>query len=99
MEPHALFDALCELARAAGIELRALPAATAGEAEPSPRSGACVLRGRRLVLLAPGDSLEDRIEALLDAIAACDPAWLEGQWLPPALRERLERAAARRPKP
>jgi len=99
MEPHALFDALCALARGAGIELRALPAASAGEGEPAPRSGACVLQGRRLVLLAPGDSLEDRIEALLEALAGCDPAWLEAQWLPPAVRERLDRVVARRPRP
>lgn len=96
MEPHALLDELCAIVTSAGIEVRRLPRAREVEGEPAPRSGACVLQGRRLVLLAPGDSLEDRIEVLVEALAGCDPAWLESRWLPPAVRERLDRVGSRR---
>jgi len=95
VEAAALLDELCALATSAGIEVRRLPRARDAEGEPAPRSGACVLQGRRLVLLAPGDPVEDRIEVLAQTLAALDPAWLEARWLAPAVRERLDRAAAR----
>jgi hypothetical protein len=90
MEPGEMLEQLCALAARAGLEVRRL-APPGGDAESAPRSGACLLRGRRLVLLAPGDSLEDRISVLVEALRAWEGEWLESQWLPPALRARFSR--------
>jgi hypothetical protein len=89
MESPELLDAFLALAREAELEVRLLPKRS-GEVEVPARSGACRLRGRWLVLLAPGDSVEDRIDAVVKGLRGLDPEALEGRWIPPALRARLE---------
>jgi len=88
MEPAELHERLLELAREAGLRVERLPAAR--EADAPTRSGVCRLRGELRVLLAPGDGIEDRIEALAAGLRALGTAPLEGRWLPPAVRARLE---------
>jgi hypothetical protein len=93
MEPGEVLDALVDLAREVGLEVKRLPSSRPGsEPELPARSGACRLRGRLLVLLAPADSVEDRIEAMVHGLRGVDPQLLEGRWIPPAVRERLEGA-------
>lgn len=99
MEPGELLDCLVDLAREAGLEVRRLPARAGSETESPPRSGVCRLRGRLLVLLASGDSVEDRIDAVVHGLRSLDPALLEGRWIPPAIRDRLERAEPDRSRP
>jgi hypothetical protein len=88
VEGQALLDFLVELAQQAGIEVRVIPG-VATEGDPAPRSGLCRIRGTPWLLLAPRESLEDRIEAAVEALRAHALEALEGRYLPPAVRERL----------
>jgi hypothetical protein len=89
VEGQALLDFLVELAQEAGIQVRVIPS-TAAEGDPAPRSGLCRIRGAPWLLLAPGEPLEDRIEAAVAAVRAHALEALEGRYLPPAVRERLD---------
>lgn len=90
MSPAELRDALVDLAREAGLDVRVLTGA--GEVEPGlpVASGACRLRGRWWVILAAGDPLEEHVEVLARALRTHAAAFLEERFLPPAVRERLE---------
>lgn len=90
MEAPALLDYLVELAREAGIRVRVIPRSSA-ELDLAPHSGICRIRGALWLLLASSESLEDRIEAAAAAVRDHVPGVLEGRYLPPAVRERLER--------
>jgi hypothetical protein len=88
MHPVELLDQLADLARAAGLEVREIRGG-AGEGEPSTASGTCRVRGKIWVLLAPSDSLDERIDVLGRALATHAREFLESRYLPPAVRERL----------
>jgi hypothetical protein len=88
VEGQALLDFLVELAQEAGVQVRVIPSTT-GEGDPAPRSGLCRIRGAPWLLLAPGEPLEDQIEAAVAAVRAHALEALEGRYLPPAVRERL----------
>lgn len=92
MEPAALLDALVELVQEGGVTVRVLPKGGVREGEPAPSSDVCRIRGEPWLLLAAGDSLEDRIDAAARAVLRFVPDALEGRFLPPALRTRLEAA-------
>jgi hypothetical protein len=94
VERGALLDALVDLAREAGVQVRRLGAGP-GEAGVAARSGACRIRGAPWLLLAPDDPLEDRIAAAAEALAGLGEDWREGRFLPPAVREAVEAAAQR----
>jgi hypothetical protein len=89
VEGQALLDFLVELAQEAGIQVRVIPR-SAAEVDPAPRSGTCRIRGSPWLLLASGEPLEDRIEAAAMAVRAHALEALEGRFLPPAVRERLD---------
>jgi hypothetical protein len=91
--PHELRDALAELAREAGMDVRVLRPAGEPDAGPRAASGVCRVRGRLWVVLAAADSREDHIGVLAEALRAHAGEWLEGRWLPP----RSSRAARARP--
>ena len=91
MESRQLLDALVGLAEEAGITVRVTGA---GESDLPPRSGLCRVRGSLLLVLSAAEPLEARIEAAAAALGAHGGALLEGRFLPPAVRERLERAVA-----
>jgi len=88
MEPQAVLDALLVLAEEAGWRVKRVPA-DAGEPELSVRSGLCHLRGQTWLLIAAGDSLEERIRAVAVALCQEVPELLEARFLPPAVRARL----------
>ena len=90
-----LLDQLGDLARAAGLEVRAIARAGPGERETP--SGTCRLNGVVWVMLSEADSLDDRVDVLAAALASHAADLLEARYLPPAIRERL--AAARRAAP
>jgi hypothetical protein len=96
VEAPALLDTLVELAREAGIRVRVVPRSSA-ELDLAPRSGICRIRGALWLLLVSAESLEDRIEAAAAAVRAHAPEVLEGRYLPPAVRERLERPQGKSP--
>jgi len=90
MTPAEVLNCLLDLAREVGLEVRRMPVRAGAETETPTRSGVCRVRGRWLVLLAPGDSLEDRIDALVQGLRSAGANLWEGRWIPPAVRDRLE---------
>lgn len=90
MEPVALLDCLVGLAEEAGIRVRVLPRSAAREGETLPASGLCRLRGEWVLILAAGEPLSARIDAVAEALRRQAGSFLEGRFLPPAVRERLE---------
>jgi len=87
MHPSELLEVLADLARAAGLEVREIRGGGEGDLRTS--SGSCRVKGEVWVLLAPTDSLDERIEALARALRAHAGDFLESRYLPPAVRERL----------
>ena len=86
-----MLELLTGLAEEAGIAVRV---ARAGDSELPPRSGLCRVRGRLLLVVSAAEPVEARIEAVADALRMHGAEWLEGRFLPPAIRERLDRPAA-----
>jgi hypothetical protein len=93
VEPLALRDALAELARECGLSVRVLSAA--GEGAPGLASGPARVRGKPWVVLVASDPPGAQIEALAVGLQRFAPGLLDARYLPPAVREALERAAAR----
>jgi hypothetical protein len=87
VEPRELLERLVGLAEEVGIVVRT---ARAGESELPPRSGLCRLRGQPVLVVTAAEPLEARIEAVVAALRAHGGA-LEERFLPPAVRERLDR--------
>jgi hypothetical protein len=85
-----MLELLTGLAEEAGIAVRV---ARAGDSELPPRSGVCRVRGRLLLVVSAAEPVEARIDAVADALRRHGAEWLEGRFLPPAIRERLERPA------
>ena len=92
MHAEDLLDQLSDLARAAGLEVRKI--GRAGEGERETPSGTCRVKGAVWVLLSPADSLDERIDVLAAALARHASDFLEGRYLPPAIRERVAAAGA-----
>lgn len=87
MDPAEVLAFLVDLSREAGLQVRSVAGAPT---ELPVRSGVCRLRDGIFVILAAADPVEDRIAALAQALREHRPAALEGRYLPPAVRERLE---------
>ncbi len=91
MEPPALRDALVELARACGVSVRVLRGG--GEAQAL-ASGPALVRGAPWVVLVADDPLAAQVAALAAGLVRFAAAELDARYLPPAVREALDRAAA-----
>ena len=70
--------------------MRAIRGAPGGEGEPAASSGLCRVRGRWWVVVAASDPIEERIEVLSRALREHARDYLEGRYLPPAVRSLLE---------
>jgi hypothetical protein len=90
VESAELMLALMELAQKAELEVRTLGATGGAQAEAPVASGVCRVRGEVWVLLSASDPLDVRLEVLADALKTHRGEWLEGVWLPPAVRNRLD---------
>ena len=86
-----MLELLVGLAEEAGIAVRV---ARTGESELPPRSGICRVRGRLLLVVSAAEPVEARIEAVVAALREHGGGLLEERFLPPAVRERLDRTAA-----
>lgn len=85
-------DALLELAKRAGIELRLVSARAAAE-EGAPRESVCGRVGERIwVLLLPDDPPAHQAAVLAQALGRHRAAFLETCFIPPALRAFIESA-------
>ena len=90
-----LLDRLVGLAQDAGLAVRVATGSVGAPGEDlGMKSGTCRLRDRLLIVLAPRDSLADRIAVVAEALALHRPDVLEERYLPPAVRECLEAAGA-----
>jgi hypothetical protein len=88
VEAPQILELLVQLAEEAGVSVRAV---RPGEGDPPARSGLCRVRGRLLLLLSAADPLDARIEAVAGALREHAASLLEQRFLPPAVRERLDR--------
>lgn len=87
MDDGEVLIALIELADDAGLRVRAAQGAV--DAGPLATSGVCRVRGETWIVLIGDDPVIDRIAVVADALREHAGAWLEGRWLPPAVRARL----------
>ena len=90
MEAPALRDALVELARACGLSVRVLRPAPDGAAGLA--SGPALVRGAPWIVLVAGDPVSVQVDALAAGLVRFARASLEKRYLPPAVREALDRA-------
>ena len=89
-----LCEELKEVARRLGVQVR--EEVLLREVGYHVRSGACRVRGADVILLDRNLPATERLQVLIDHLAGRD---LETQYLTPALRRLLERAAAARRSP
>ena len=95
MEPAALRDALAELARECGVSVRVLRGGA--EAAPGLVSGPALVRGAPWIVLLASDPPRAQIDALARGLLRFARPALDARFLPPALREALDRADGRQP--
>jgi hypothetical protein len=89
MDGSELLDCLVELAREAGIDVRVLARGAGGDLPPE--SAVCRVRGSVWVVLSAADLPEQRVAVLVRALREHAGPALEGRYLPPAVRDLLER--------
>ena len=93
MEPEALLEALLELADRADLEVRVLSAAGSGAEFRPTESAACRVGERIWVVLAPSDPTGHQAQVLAAALSRFRADFLEGSFIPPGVREFLDRTA------
>ncbi len=86
MERRELLELVLDLARETGLEVRREPAAAAL------RSGVCRVRGAVWIVLCAADPLEEHLAVAAAALREHAGAQLESRYVPPAVRELLERS-------
>jgi len=86
MDLQEKLDTLLNLADELGLAVRREPLGGDG-------GGLCVLRGRRVLFVDTGADLETRFEKTLEAMAGL--AELDQRYLPPELREDIDRQRRR----
>lgn len=87
-----ILESLLDLAAAAGIEVRLAGGSPGGEEGGAPASGVCRVRGEVWVVLARAEPAAVQIDVLAGALRDHAAALLEGHYLPPAVRARIEGA-------
>jgi hypothetical protein len=92
MNPTELRDSLADLARDVGIDVRVATGRPETEPGMPVQSGVCRVRDAVWVILAGGDPVEEHIAVLAQALREHAGDALESRFLPPAVRERLDRA-------
>ena len=88
MEPSAILEALLEVAREAGLEVRGVERGEPGL--PQPGSGVVKLKGRVFVMLSSVDPVAIQLEVLAAALRDHAAGTIADRHLPPALRALLE---------
>ena len=89
MDTAETLEALLELARDAGLEIRSIGRHAQPVGEPSPTSALCRVRDAVWVVLCASDPIERHIAVLAEGLRNHRADWLEERWLPPALRDLL----------
>ena len=86
MDNTALMALLLDLAQRLGFEVRRTPLSP-GDQELTVRSGACILRGQRLIILDRAAPATEKCQALIEALRH---ETLDGIFVPPAVRRALD---------
>jgi hypothetical protein len=91
MDTVQLLEALLQLAVDAGLEVRLVGPSASGEGELKVLGGSavCKVRGEIWVVLATNDPISEQIALLSDTLKSHAGDYIEGHYLPPALRECL----------
>lgn len=89
MDGDEILDFLVALAREADIDVRVLGRGAGSDLPPE--SAVCRVRGSLWVVLSAADLPEQRIAVLARALREHAGPVLAGRYLPPAVREVLER--------
>lgn len=90
MEPSEILETLLDLARDAGLEVRAVGASGLAPGESPPGSAVCRVKGDVWVMLSDADPVAIQLQVLADALRAHAPDHIENRHLPPAVRSLLE---------
>ena len=90
MESSAILEALLDLARDAGLEVRAVGRGGLEPGESPPGSGVVRVKGDVWVMLSSVDPVAIQLEVLAAALRDHAADWIEGRYLPPAVRTLLE---------
>ena len=90
MEAPELRRELEQLAREAGLTVRSIRGRPGAEGEPAAASDVCRVGGKVWIVLSAADSEEERVAVLCRALREHAAGWLDGRYLAPALRDRLE---------
>lgn len=93
MEPRALEDALLDVARRAGVEVRREPFDSGVPREARPRGGLCRIHGVTVILVDTTLTTVERTAVLADALAGVQ---LDSLSMLPFVRERIDLAVKRR---
>ena len=91
MDSRDLLESLLELADGAQLEVRVLTAAAASVEFSPTESAACRLGTRIWVVLSPNDPIDHQTEVLAGALSRFRADYLEGRFVPPAVRDFIER--------
>jgi hypothetical protein len=90
MEPSQILEALLDLAREAGLQVRPVGRAGLEAGEIQPGSAVVRVKGEVWVMLSSIDPVAIQLEVLAGALREHAADWIEQRHLPPALRELLE---------
>ena len=90
MEPSAILEALLDLAREAGLEVRAVGRAGLEAGESPPGSAVCRVKGDVWVMLSSVDPVVVQLEVLASALRDHAANVIADRHLPPAVRELLD---------
>lgn len=90
MEPSEILEALLDLARGAGLEVRGVGRGGVEAGESPPGSGVCRVKGDVWVMLSDADPVTIQLEVLAQALRTHAADHIEDRYLPPAVRLLLE---------
>ena len=91
MDHVELMELLLDLTREAGVEVKLVGGGPRVEFEVPSSSALCRVKGKVWVVLDRSDPVEVQLDVLASALRSEATEWLEGRYLPPAVRDRLER--------
>ena len=91
MDEADLLESLLHLADEVQLEVRVLRGQNPADIELVPTSACCRVKGKVWVVLSPNDPVDLHINVLARALKSEAGPQLEARYLPPAIRQLLER--------
>jgi hypothetical protein len=91
MEPSEILEALLDIARQAGLEVRGVGRSGLEAAESPPASGVVRVRGDVWVMLSSADPVAVQLDVLAGALRTHAADAVADRYLPPAVRALLDK--------